>query len=99
MPALVRTGASTGGTSSGTVNGLGSFALLVNNVPVEPSPEHAYAPKGSASATPPASPSFRNSLRENSIRCSPLPSRGHSGPRSPGDEEASQENQQPIHGV
>src|SRR5215212_11685560 len=97
MPASARSGSSIGGMGSGTSSGSGSFALLGNSVPVEPSPEHADAPKGRASATPPASPSFRNSRREISMRHSPLPS--HDGPRPPGDEEARQQDQEPVHGV
>src|ERR671910_784980 len=97
MPASVRTGWITGGTGSGTLKGSGSFALLGNSFPVEPSPEHADAPKGRASATPPASPSFKNWRRDISTRRSPLPSHGSPGP--PGDEEACQQDQKPVHGV
>src|SRR5918993_2129387 len=97
MPASVRTGWITGGIGSGTLKGSGSFALLGKSVPVEPSPEQADAPKGRASATPPASPSFKNSRREISMRRSPLPS--HGGPRPPDDEEARQQDQEPVHGV
>jgi hypothetical protein len=63
-------GSSNGGTGSGTLNGSGSFALLDNSVPVDPSPEreHEDAPKGTASASPPASPSLKNSLREMSTK-------------------------------
>src|SRR5215203_6618743 len=97
MPASVRTGWSTGGTGNGTLKGPGSLALLGKRIPVEPSPEQADAPKGRASATPPASPSFKNSRREISMRRSPLPS--HDGPRPPGDEVARQQDQKPVHGV
>src|SRR5215204_823571 len=97
MPASVRTGWITGGIDSGILKGSGSLALLGKSVPVEPSPEQADAPKGRASATPPASPSFKNSRREISKRCAPLPS--HGSPRPPGDEVARQQSQKPVHGV
>jgi hypothetical protein len=85
VPASVRTGSSTGGTGSGTLKGSGTFALLGNSVPVEPSPEpeHADAPK--ASVTPPAIPSLKNSPREIFTKGSPL---DHGSPRPPGGEEA-----------
>src|SRR5918997_4650056 len=101
MPASVRAGSSTGGIGSGILNGSGSFALLGNSVPVEPSPEpeHADALKGRASVTPPASPSPKNFLREIFTGGSPLPLSGHGSPRPPSGEKAQPEDQQRVHRV
>src|ERR687893_2250011 len=97
MPASVRTGPSTGGIGSGTLNGSGSFALLCSSVPVEPSPEHPDAPKERASIAPPARLSLKNSLREISICRSSFLSQA--GPRLPGDEETCKQDQESVHRV
>jgi hypothetical protein len=70
--ASVRTGSSTGGIGSGTLNGSGSLAVLSSSVPAlscvllfpAVSPPHPEAPKGKKSTAVPAIPIFRKSLRE-----------------------------------
>src|SRR5215203_166613 len=53
----------TGGTGSGTEKGSGRGTELRSSASVWSPEEHPEDPKGRASATPPASPSFKNAFR------------------------------------